>query len=173
MDILAVVKTGAFFRYLIKSTPHESIMKQQQATDILEDLRTESIASVNGALSRTDLHTVEERSKIYFAAKKQNMETFKAKWVELYQQQLPDIAGQARSIAILLSTAFLDKFNCSIKHHGAPSFPELVKQILNEQDQDPDYPTDPVRKEALYYVFGWRLGAAEKEALRHHKSSPM
>eukprot|EP00957_Ditylum_brightwellii_P011125 843068-Ditylum_brightwellii.AAC.1 len=100
-------------------------MKQQEATDILEDLRTDSIASVNGALSRTYLYTVEERSKIYFAAKKHNMETFKAKWVELYQQQLLDIAEQARSIAILLSNAFLEMFNYSIKHRGAPSFPEL------------------------------------------------
>eukprot|EP00957_Ditylum_brightwellii_P189491 14423375-Ditylum_brightwellii.AAC.1 len=40
-----VVKTGALFRHVIKSTPRKSIMKQQQATDILEDLRAESIAS--------------------------------------------------------------------------------------------------------------------------------
>jgi hypothetical protein len=62
----------------------------------------------------------------------------------------------------------MDEFNRSIRHRGAPTFIDLVRKILDEQNHE--YPTDPVQNEAFYFTIGWWLAAAEKEGLRRHKN---
>eukprot|EP00957_Ditylum_brightwellii_P018573 1396124-Ditylum_brightwellii.AAC.1 len=152
---LAVVRSGSFYRYVMKNTLHEDLLNQQQVTKLLDELQISTIILANGALSCQDLHNIEESSKIYFAMKKKNVGIFISKWASFYEENHLQLARQVQSIAILISIEFLDKLNHPIKHCGDVNFADLVKQILMEQYLD--YPVDTARKEVFYYVVGWRL----------------